>query len=397
MAPAKRQRKRGSAIPSHSAAEVERLLQFDTPAERQKCDLYRSYEFSANRYLHQQTMEKFGISDTIHQHLARAGWEAFASIICDAYLEPTIEFLSTLTVSCENQTIDHPDTIQFRLNRQQFSMSLNQFNVAMGFETDASILLPAYQNAFLDFPSTFSDITFWGQIGVASHHYNPSSTKSTFIRDPVLRLLHRFIAHSIAGRQRSTGVVTKTDLFYLWCLVQGQHCNLGYWFIQAVQKLDKPKGNAVKRYIAFGSYISNLARNLNALHPQAHLVKQMEPIDEDMLKKLEMLYEDAPGHWAFRDGPIPAQQPAPPADAYPYPAADIPPPPEAPQMHTDVLVRLDRIENDLARMDADQIAYHQEVMTDLARMEADQIAFREDVTTRLDQLFSLLSTRFPPP
>ncbi|GJT57034.1 hypothetical protein Tco_0992088 [Tanacetum coccineum] len=37
----------------------------------------------------------------------------------------------------------------------------------------------------------------------------------TLIRDPVLRLFHRMMAHSIAGRSQAPEKVTVTDLFYL--------------------------------------------------------------------------------------------------------------------------------------------------------------------------------------
>ena len=80
----------------------------------------------------------------------------------------------------------------------------------------------------------------------------------------------------------------------------------------------------------------------------------------------------------------------------------------APHMLTDVRDRLTRLETDqidfrhqvltdLSRMDADQAAFHHQVLIDLSRMEADHTSFRQDVTDRLDQLFSLLTTRLPPP
>ncbi|GKB75596.1 hypothetical protein Tco_0942491 [Tanacetum coccineum] len=53
-------------------------------------------------------------------------------------------------------------------------------------------------------------------MGISSARYFLGTALSyTMIRDPILRLCHRLIAYSIAGRSQAPKKVTMTDLFYL--------------------------------------------------------------------------------------------------------------------------------------------------------------------------------------
>ncbi|GJS61443.1 hypothetical protein Tco_0656227 [Tanacetum coccineum] len=62
----------------------------------------------------------------------------------------------------------------------------------------------------LDAPGT---IQF--QLGGARRHFLGPLPSYTLIRDPVLRLCHRMMAHNIAGKSHAPEKVTVTDLFYL--------------------------------------------------------------------------------------------------------------------------------------------------------------------------------------
>ncbi|GJY30400.1 hypothetical protein Tco_0413895 [Tanacetum coccineum] len=55
---------------------------------------------------------------------------------------------------------------------------------------------------------------YWRDISTDGYFLGPPPSY-TLIRDPVLRLCHRMMAHSIAGRSQAPEKVTVTDLFYL--------------------------------------------------------------------------------------------------------------------------------------------------------------------------------------
>ena len=56
----------------------------------------------------------------------------------------------------------------------------------------------------------------WAQIGEGI--YNPSSTKSTKLRDPLYRYIHRLLTYSLNQRHDSSGVVGLKDLVVLHCI-----------------------------------------------------------------------------------------------------------------------------------------------------------------------------------
>lgn len=53
-------------------------------------------------------------------------------------------------------------------------------------------------------------------------------------------------------------MVSRKDLFYLWCLREGHQCNLGYYFALYFEKMVGKKNGA----LCGGSYVTRLARNL---------------------------------------------------------------------------------------------------------------------------------------
>ncbi|GKC40149.1 hypothetical protein Tco_1052533, partial [Tanacetum coccineum] len=84
--------------------------------------------------------------------------------------------------------LDVPDTIQFQLDGSRRRLSWRQFIQALGLHTGEEM----ESSDFLGLPPSY-----------------------TLIRDPVLRLCHKMMAHSIAGRSQAPEKVTVTDLFYL--------------------------------------------------------------------------------------------------------------------------------------------------------------------------------------
>ncbi|GJS84604.1 hypothetical protein Tco_0751145 [Tanacetum coccineum] len=69
---------------------------------------------------------------------------------------------------------------------------------------------------------------FWPTIGDGG--FNVGNTKVASIRDPRVKLAHRCIATTIAGRKETTHRVTEIDLYYLYCIYTPEvACNIPYW------------------------------------------------------------------------------------------------------------------------------------------------------------------------
>nr|GEX93851.1 hypothetical protein [Tanacetum cinerariifolium] len=99
--------------------------------------------------------------------------------------------------------LDMLRALQFQLGRVRRRMSQREFILALGLH-----LAEEMQTVGFDLRD------YW--IGISSAKDFLGTVPSyTFIKDPMLRLCHRLIAYSIAGRSQAPEKVTVTDLFYL--------------------------------------------------------------------------------------------------------------------------------------------------------------------------------------
>ncbi|GKB02708.1 hypothetical protein Tco_0830797 [Tanacetum coccineum] len=84
----------------------------------------------------------------------------------------------------------------------------------------------------------------------------------TLIRDPVLRLCHRMMAHSIAGRSQAPKKVTVTDLFYLRGLDVGS-VNIPYLLARYLRRF--AAGRKSGAHISGGQFVARLAEHFGLL------------------------------------------------------------------------------------------------------------------------------------
>ncbi|GJX69909.1 hypothetical protein Tco_0307080 [Tanacetum coccineum] len=84
----------------------------------------------------------------------------------------------------------------------------------------------------------------------------------TLIRDPMLRLCHRLIAFSIAGRSQAPKNVTVTDLFYLRGMDVGS-VNVPYLLVHYLRLFSS--GRKQGDMISGGQYVAGLAKHFRLL------------------------------------------------------------------------------------------------------------------------------------
>ncbi|CAA7022716.1 unnamed protein product [Microthlaspi erraticum] len=127
-----------------------------------------------------------------------------------AYQKETIEFLSTLRVNFYEPDEIVPEghgsgRFSFRINKRKYRMSFKELEDVFHFEhKDGRETEPGTPQGELQ--------AFWAMIGVGE--YMASTAKSTHIRNPVLRYVHKALAHTIYVRRDVTGV-TEKELFFL--------------------------------------------------------------------------------------------------------------------------------------------------------------------------------------
>ena len=48
--------------------------------------------------------------------------------------------------------------------------------------------------------------------------YDPSQSRVSFLKDLVLKVIHRFLAYNFSGRKDFCGILAKTEFYFLWCM-----------------------------------------------------------------------------------------------------------------------------------------------------------------------------------
>ncbi|GJR61461.1 hypothetical protein Tco_1503623 [Tanacetum coccineum] len=133
----------------------------------------------------------------------------------------------------------------------------------------------------LDAPGT---IQFYSGLGITYRgiyidgDFLGPSPSYTLIRDPVLRLCHRMMTHSIAGRSQAPEKVTVTDLFYLRGLDVGSF-NIPYLLARYLRRL--AVGRKSGAHISGGQFVAmRLERQHDAMAGAPAVAKDAPAVDE---------------------------------------------------------------------------------------------------------------------
>ncbi|PPR89937.1 hypothetical protein GOBAR_AA30747 [Gossypium barbadense] len=126
--------------------------------------------------------EQVQLADVIRALLTTDPWELFFRIIEPTYLELTMELCST-----------------FHLQTGLYTEELKE-------ENDLDALTRHIH---------FTPSKCWYTLALGAASYNTSRSKASVL-PPSLRYLHAILAHTITGRQESTGVINNHDAYFLW-------------------------------------------------------------------------------------------------------------------------------------------------------------------------------------
>ncbi|GKC17649.1 hypothetical protein Tco_1014431, partial [Tanacetum coccineum] len=130
--------------------------------------------------------------------------------------ELILEFLSTLRFGEVLLDLDAPSTIQFQLGGARRRLSWRQFFLAFGLHTREEMESLGFARYWSEsermIPGKGDLHDYWRDISTNGDFLGPPPSY-TLIRDPILRLYHRMMTHSISGRSLAPKKVTVTDLF----------------------------------------------------------------------------------------------------------------------------------------------------------------------------------------
>ncbi|GKD56893.1 hypothetical protein Tco_1290280 [Tanacetum coccineum] len=210
--------------------------------------------------------------------------------------ELILEFFRTFRFSQAILDLDTPGTLQFQLGGARRHISWRQFILALGLHTEEEMQTAGFgvywAESARQIPDKGDMRDYW--MGISSAGDFLGTTPSyTLIRDPILRLCHRLIAYSIAGRSQAPGKVTVTDLFYLRGMDVGS-VNVPYLLARYLRLF--AAGRKSRAHISDGLFVARLAKHFGLLTAEilgelTVIIPELSVIDMAELVRLQICVE----------------------------------------------------------------------------------------------------------
>ncbi|KAK8672557.1 hypothetical protein V6N13_110922 [Hibiscus sabdariffa] len=247
----------------------------------------RHRRFQVCKYIPDHTLDSLHLRDAVMHYFDAIGWRDYAEIRYSTYYELVFEFYSTFTFLPNRIASNYtPGVVSFRLLGQLFEQSFADFNYSMGFVTDVTD--QSFLTSLREIPVDFdADAAYATLTHLPTATYNAKSTKGWHIHDLALRYIHWFLAYNYSGRNDSSTVLTKVELFFLWCMHSGLKVNLGFWFAPAFERVVR-----TDRPLILGPYITRLASRLFPLTFNTNeftFAFTMDPLDARCLDSMSLL------------------------------------------------------------------------------------------------------------
>ncbi|GJW31941.1 hypothetical protein Tco_0051973, partial [Tanacetum coccineum] len=144
-------------------------------------------------------------------------------------------------------------------------MSWRQFILALGLNTSEEMKLPGFARCWSKSERMIlgkGDLhDYWRSISTDRDFLGPPLSY-TLIRDLILMLFHRMMAHSIAGRSHAPEKVTMTDMFYLRGL-DVRSVNIPYLLARYLRRF--AAGRKSRALISGVQFVARLAEHFGLL------------------------------------------------------------------------------------------------------------------------------------
>nr|GEU46226.1 zinc finger, CCHC-type [Tanacetum cinerariifolium] len=157
----------------------------------------------------------------------------------------------------------HPGDVvdwEFLSNKGLAQSFFNSINTDTFFEPQWVNLFQINEPIFCKLVREFFSSFEFDASPCSDDRFNVGNTKAKSIKDPWIKLAHRYITMTIMGRKNTINRVIEIDLFYLYCIFgEGVVCNISYWLAKYL------KGVRDKGVIFGGMFVTKIARSFGLL------------------------------------------------------------------------------------------------------------------------------------
>ena len=96
----------------------------------------------------------------------------------------------------DNFSLDTPNVVSFRLFGVDLSHSITEFNYYLGFIDEHLVksreCLASVCDSIEHFASYY--VRIWKEMSIDKFRYDPSQSKASYFKDPILKYIQRFLA-----------------------------------------------------------------------------------------------------------------------------------------------------------------------------------------------------------
>ncbi|KAJ0692972.1 hypothetical protein HanPI659440_Chr15g0591951 [Helianthus annuus] len=205
----------------------------------------------------------------------------------------TMEFYSTFNFTSRCDPFDN-EGVAFRCGRTRYSISMAQFGAIIGLYGEEESGNEENTGGLRDLDATERQAA-WAQIGEGI--YNPSSTKSTKLRDPLYRYIHRLLTYSLNQRHDSNGVVGLKDLVVLHCIHNQKPLDVPYLLLR---NMHLNRLAHAPTPIFFGGWVYRLFKHFTRIPRSFERSPWSGRVDYHICRAMNLLYEAEDGTVSFQ-------------------------------------------------------------------------------------------------
>ena len=189
-------------------------------AQREKFEVLAQRNMAMTIYYDGLTMDSLGIHDSVLFLFNQLGWENVAiRRRFVTYRELTLEFLSSLVYIPDHGYGSNAGLIIFRLFGNNYTFSRRDLADILGFPSGPFVFTTT-QEELMDIELNY----FWGSL-TGNNHPEPNDMHSDEIHNHVIHYFHKILAHTLFGKEENNTLVSKDELFIIYCASQGRPVN----------------------------------------------------------------------------------------------------------------------------------------------------------------------------
>ena len=251
-------------------------------------------EMTPTIYADDRAMTALGIRESVLYLLNQIGWDTspirrrFSS-----YRRLTLEFLSSLNYVPNHGLGFNRGLIRFRLFSIDFCYNNSEFANLLGFPSGPDVFTVAQEDILSNHELNY----FWGSI-TGNNHPEPDDMHSDSIHNPAIRYFHKILAHTLFGKEQNISLVSRDELFILFCASQNRPVNAATFmlanFVRIIETAHTP--------ILIGGLVTMIANAIGMRQPllglnpyggirpmnirfcfNTHLIGNLGPLQFDLL------------------------------------------------------------------------------------------------------------------